>query len=143
MLYLDTSVLIALVTAEPRSAALRSWAAAVDDVLVTSDWSLTEAASGLSIKQRTAVLTEVERLVVDRALSRFLAENVEVVGVHRADYRTAARLSARPTPPLRAADALHLAVAARHDAVLHTLDDQQAAGARAHDIGAVVPVPRA
>ncbi|MCZ2826664.1 MULTISPECIES: type II toxin-antitoxin system VapC family toxin [unclassified Modestobacter] len=142
MLYLDTSVLIALVTAEPRSAALRDWAEAVDDVFVTSDWSLTEVASGLSIKQRTGALTERERAVVERALARFLAENVEVVGVHRVDYRTAARLSAQPTPPLRAADALHLAVADRHGAVLHTLDDQQAAGARAHDIGAVVPVPR-
>ncbi|MGY1840270.1 MULTISPECIES: type II toxin-antitoxin system VapC family toxin [unclassified Modestobacter] len=142
MLYLDTSVLIALVTAEPRSVALRGWAAAADDVFVTSDWALTEVASGLSIKQRTGALTEGDRVVVDRALSRFLAENVEVVGVHRGDFRTAARLSARPTPPLRAADALHLAVAARHGAVLHTLDDQQAAGAQAHDIDAVVPVPR-
>lgn len=142
MLYLDASVLIALVTAEPRSAALRKWAAAVDDVFVTSDWALTEAASVLSIKQRTGALTAGERAVVERGLARFLAEDVEVVAVHRVDHRTAARLSAQLTPALCAADALHLAVADRHGAVLHTLDDQQAAGAQAHDIGAVVPVPR-
>lgn len=143
MRYLDTSVLIALVTAESRSARLRAWAEGVPDVLATSDWAVTEAASALSIKQRSGHLTEVERSVADRALARFIDENVEVLGVHRADYRAAARLAARPVPPLRAADALHLAVAARLGALVHTLDDQQAAGALAHGIDAVIPVPRA
>jgi|1186.fasta_scaffold140167_3 predicted nucleic acid-binding protein len=142
MLYLDTSLLTALIVPEPRSHRARAWAEGVDDVFATSDWTLTEMASALSIKQRTGALTQAGRGVADRVLARFIDENVEVVAVHRADYRTAARLSAQPTPPLRAADALHLAVAARHAAVLHTLDDQQAAGGRAHGIDAVVPVPR-
>jgi predicted nucleic acid-binding protein len=142
MLYLDTSLLTALVVPEPRSQRVRAWAEGVDDAFATSDWALAELASALSIKQRTGDLTQAGRGVADRVLARFIEENVEVLGVHRADFRTAARLSAQPEPPLRAADALHLAVAARHGAVLHTLDDQQAVAGLAHGIDAVVPVPR-
>lgn len=140
--YLDTSLLVALVVTEPRSARVTSWAAEIDGDLMTSDWALAEASSALSIKQRTGELTGPTRAVADRALSRFLGENVEVVAVQRADLRAAAGLSAHLLPPLRAADALHLAVAARHGAVLTTLDDGQAAGGRAHGIKAVVPVER-
>lgn len=97
-------------------------------------------ASALSVKQRTGELTERDRAVADRALARFLDENVEIVAVLRADYRGAASMSAHPRPPLHAADALHLAVTARLGAVLHTLDEQQATGGRAHGIQAVVTV---
>jgi uncharacterized protein len=142
MLYLDTSVLIALVVPEARTARVQAWAADTEDLFGTSDWALAEMASALSIKQRTGALTEAERGVADRALARFLDENVDVVGLHRADYRTAARMSARPTPPLRAGDALHLAVAERLGALLYTLDDQQAVGGLAHGIDAAVAVPR-
>lgn len=142
MLYLDTSLLASLVVNEPRSARARTWAAEADDPFMTSDWGLAEVTSALSIKQRTGVLSDGDRAVAERVLARFLDENVEVVAVQRADYRTAASLSARPLPPLRAADALHLAVAARHGAVLHTLDDGQATGGRAHGIDVVVTVPK-
>lgn len=143
MLYLDSSLLVPLVLTEPSSPKAKSWLSDVEDELVTSIWARVEVASALSIKQRTGTLAEGGRAIAERALGRLLDEEIEVVPVQRADFEAAERMAARPVPPLRAADALHIAVAARVGATVHTLDQAQAVASRAHGVDAVVTVPKA
>ena len=50
MLYVDTSVLVALCTHEAKTAAVLKWYAASTDKLACAAWCVTEFASALGIK---------------------------------------------------------------------------------------------
>jgi predicted nucleic acid-binding protein len=143
MLYLDTSLVTALIVREARSDQARRWLVEQDpNQLLTSRWTVTEVASALSIKQRTGTLKEVDRVVADRLLDQLVDETLSVLDVQRGDFAAAARMCSRPAPPLRSGDALHLAVAARHAATIHTLDDDRAVAARTYGIDAVISVEK-
>lgn len=58
MLYVDTSVLVALHTQEARSTAASHWYAACAEQLVSAAWCVSEFASALGIKQRTGQIDE-------------------------------------------------------------------------------------
>lgn len=62
MLYLDTSVLVAALTREPRTADMQAWLGAQEaGTLCISDWTVTEFSSALSMKVRMEILTAHER----------------------------------------------------------------------------------
>ena len=62
MLYLDTSLLVAVLTHEARTAEMQEWLAAqAVDELIVSDWVVTEFSSALSVKVRTAQLSPAHR----------------------------------------------------------------------------------
>ena len=143
MIYLDTSLLATMVVAESLTEAAHTWFDRQDpDELLLSSWVLAEAASALSIKQRSGSLGDADRRDADRLVAYLADEVLTVVDVLSRDFSEAARLCSTPRPALRAADALHLAVAARHGATLHTLDQAQAAAGRAHGLDAVVTVEK-
>ena len=50
MIYVDTSVLVALIVPEPHSAAVARWYARSRAELVSAAWCVTEFASALGIK---------------------------------------------------------------------------------------------
>jgi predicted nucleic acid-binding protein len=52
MIYLVTSVVVALLTREDRSPLGLDWLAQCRDSLISSDWLITETHSALGIKQR-------------------------------------------------------------------------------------------
>jgi predicted nucleic acid-binding protein len=86
-----------------------------------SAWTLTEMASVGGIKRRTGA---IEAEVCRQALAnfqRFASTYLNTVEIEPADFRTAAVLIDSPTP-LRASDALHLAIARRLGARLLSLD---------------------
>jgi predicted nucleic acid-binding protein len=85
MIYLDTSVVVALLTPEERSAQALDWFGQSREPLISSDWLITETHSALGIKQRHHGLSS--------------------------GARQAADLLQDPGLGLRAGDALHLAVA--------------------------------
>ena len=58
MLYVDTSVLVALCTNEVKTADVVKWYAACTDELASAAWCVTEYASAMGLKQRTGQLTE-------------------------------------------------------------------------------------
>ncbi len=62
MLYLDTSLFVAALTNEPRTAEMQEWLVAQPlEQLVISDWVITEFSGALSLKVRTGQLGPAHR----------------------------------------------------------------------------------
>ena len=121
--YLDTSLLVAALTAEADGARVEAWLrlqTARD--LVVSDWVVTEFSAALSIKLRTGQLDAAQRTMALAEFSRFCDGGAAVLPVERRHFRTAALFSDQYAVGLRGGDALHLAVAFEYGAMLCTLD---------------------
>ena len=58
MIYLDTSVAVALLVPEPRTADVQAWFAGLAEATIGSDWLLAEFASAIAIKQRRSELSD-------------------------------------------------------------------------------------
>ncbi len=136
-LYLDASALVKLYLPEPESDDLNRLLMGRHDVVV-SDLAITEIVSSLCRRRREGSLTTA---VVSR-LHRALLGHIEV-GLYRrfelipAAHREAERLLISVgTVPLRALDALHLALALGAEAAsLLTWDQRLGAAARAVGLG--------
>jgi predicted nucleic acid-binding protein len=111
VIYLDTSVVVALLTPEERSALALNWLEHCRDRLISSDWLITETHSALGIKQRQHGLSQDARRAAAEQFERLLQGGVELRSLDRARFRQAAELLQDPSLGLRAGDALHLAVA--------------------------------
>lgn len=123
MQYLDTSLLVAVLTHEARTASLQTWLAAQDpENLAVSDWVVTEFSGALSIKVRTGQLTPDHRAKALAVFSELVDNSLLVWPVSRLDLRTAARFADQHATGLRSGDALHLAVAANYGGCVCTQD---------------------
>lgn len=111
MIYLDTSVVVALLTPEERSPLALDWFGQCRDSLISSDWLITETHSALGMKQRLHGLSAEARLAAGEQFERLLQGGVELRPLERGRFRHAAELLQDPALGLRAGDALHLAVA--------------------------------
>ena len=122
MIYLDTSLIVALFTSEPGSAAAQAWAKAQgDESLAISAWVSAEVASALSIKVRSGVLTVPQRAVIAMNWRQF-REGLMNLAIETAALNKAELWADRHELGLRAADALHVAIAAGYGASIATLD---------------------
>jgi predicted nucleic acid-binding protein len=124
MVYLDTSVLMAMLCPEAETDFVIGWFRQSDGAeIVSSPWARTELASALAIKLRTKQLSKKE---AELALAQGLAvlATTRCEKVESVDFDEAATLCAKPLWNLRAPDALHLAVCQRMGCnTLATLDD--------------------
>jgi predicted nucleic acid-binding protein len=111
MIYLDTSVVVALLTPEQSSSRALDWFAQSREALISSDWLITETHSALGMKQRLHGLSAEARLAAGEQFERLLQGGVELRSLDRGRFRQAAELLQDPALGLRAGDALHLAVA--------------------------------
>ena len=111
LIYLDSSVVVALLTPEERSAQALDWFAQSREPLISSDWLITETHSALGIKQRHHGLSSSARQAAGQQLERLLQGGVELRLLDRERFRQAAELLQDSALGLRAGDALHLAVA--------------------------------
>lgn len=82
------------------------------------------------------------RALAERALEQMIARGLDIVAVVTEDFRRVGDYVRPHTRNLRGADALHIAVAGRLGATLHSLDDDQVEAARQLGVDAVVPVPK-
>lgn len=123
MLYVDTSILVAALTNEARTAEMQDWLADQPaGNLAVSDWVLTEFSAALSVKLRTGQLRATDRANALAMFAELVEASFYVLPVRRADFQVAARFADQYTTGLRAGDALHLAVAANHGARIRALD---------------------
>ncbi len=130
MIYLDTSVLAATFFREPNAAHLVARLESQRKAkLIISAWALTEMASVGGIKQRTGAIDAETRWQAIAAFQRFASMHLGTVEIEPADFRTAAVLIESPTP-LRAEDALHLAIVRRLGAQIASLDRRLCAVAK-------------
>ena len=140
-LYCDTSALLKLYLPEPGSEEFNEVIEGRDDVLV-SDLAVTEIISAVARRLRQRVLTREAARRLQHAILGRLDEGVyQRVELTRDVHRRAEHfLLSLPETPLRAADALHLALAtSARAASLASFDARLVAAARAVSL-AVYPV---
>ena len=138
MIYLDTSLLVTALTAEPDTTRVQAWLAKREaGALCISDWAVSEFSSALALRLRRGELNAEERA---RVLSNWRVtqqDNLVVIPVPQPAYDLAARLCDRHELGLRAGDALHLAVASLGGHSLATLDARMAKAAVAAGVEVV------
>ncbi len=122
MLYLDTCVLLAVLLPEAHSATATMFLAEASAPLAISAWSITALHSALGLKVRTKALSQAQAETVLNAFERSLAPGLLVLEPEPQDFRNANACLCGWTTSLRAADALHLAIASGRGATLCSLD---------------------
>jgi predicted nucleic acid-binding protein len=120
--YLDTSVLVSMLTVDDNTRAATAWLSSAPRRLSLSDWSVTEFSSALALGVRTGRLTQADRTAAEVALRSRLDVDRQVEAVVADDVRTARALILATGLPLRAGDALHLAIAQRLGDAVATFD---------------------
>ncbi|RST82821.1 PIN domain-containing protein [Aquibium carbonis] len=132
MQYLDTSVLVAMLTNEDATARVHTWIADQPvGRLAVSEWVHTEFASALALKVRTGQITVGDRAAIVSGYTRIIHKSFRVYPVSADHFRSAALHLGDHELGLRAGDALHIAIAFAEGATLCTLDRRMAAAASA------------
>lgn len=138
MVCVDTSVLVALLVNEPKSAAVARWYAACDEELTSAVWCVTEFARALGIKQRTAQISAAQGATAWQAFERLCAGDLQPLPLEPATFHRAAVPTLDATTGLRAGDALHLAAALQAKAKrVAPLDDVLSRNAKQMKIAAL------
>lgn len=119
-LYLDTSLVVAALVHEAGTAtALTFLQEHARQPWLISPWVATELASALALQVRRSAITPQES---QEAWQRFLVLREQRLPLVAEDFEVAARLCLAQGPPLRAGDALHLAVCQRLNLQLASFD---------------------
>lgn len=125
--YLDTSLLVAALTNEVATVRVQTWLGGQDpEVLLVSEWVVTEFSAALSVKVRTGAVSAPHRAAALAMFTRMAAESFTVLPVATSHFRAAARYADDSALGVRAGDALHLAIAGQRGATLCTLDTRLA-----------------
>lgn len=142
MPYLDSSALAKIYAPETGSEDLENSILGRDDLLI-SDLVVTEAASALGRRRREGTISQETANVFHQTILRDLSDGFfRHVDLNAGTHRHAERLLLASAIPLRAGDALHLALAmAARAGVIVTFDDRLARAARQAGIGTVPDLP--
>jgi predicted nucleic acid-binding protein len=131
MIYVDTSVIVALLTVEPKTQSVMAWYAGLQEVPMAADWLLTEFSSAISIKVRTGQLSEANAKQVRKEFDLLTAGGLRFAPVSREAFRQAGEIVKQHQNGLRAGDSLHLAMALELGASsMASLDSTLAANAK-------------
>jgi predicted nucleic acid-binding protein len=122
MVYVDTCVLLAALTPEANSGAAAAFLEQATAPLAISPWSATELHSALGLKVRTKALSSSQAEAVLQVFERSLTPGFLMLEVEPQDFCNANACLRGWTTALRAADALHLAIASGRGATLCSLD---------------------
>ena len=122
-LYLDASVLIAAFIREVHSERVDRWLNQQDHAdLIVSGWVVAEFSGALANKLRRGDINELQRTTALAGFSRLCSDSLTVVSVRQEAFYRAAQIADQHELGVRAADALHLAIAFDRGATLCTLD---------------------
>jgi predicted nucleic acid-binding protein len=134
-LYLDTSVVVAVLVHEPGTAVAQAWLRSMASrPWQVSTWVQTELASALGMQCRRGVLSSPERDAVWSRFQAFLQGRLQLLDPVADDFALAARFCLGDGSRLRAGDALHLALCQRQNSVLVSFDKVLCEAARHHRI---------
>jgi uncharacterized protein len=111
MIYVDTSILVALCTTEPKSEIVDKWHSNSSAKMISSTWSFTEFSSALSLKVRTNQITEKQSRDAWKKFDFLCQNDIELMPIENKTYYSAGVLVVDSKSNLRAGDALHLAAA--------------------------------
>lgn len=140
MFYLDSSVLVCMFSNEDRTRDVQAWRAEINDEFVwISDWNITEFHSAMSFKRRTAQMSAEQRRNAEALFDAYLKLYPTVQQITSAHFQRAASIAGREDINIRAADALHLAVAEANGATMCTLDNKMDHAARVLEIACLIP----
>ncbi len=130
-LYLDASVLVALLTTDALSTRADALLRALRPITLVSDFATAEFASALARRVRTGELATSLAHAAFANLDIWCARSAQTVETDATDVRAATFLLRRLDLPLRTADAINIAIAQRAGARLATFDAKMATAARA------------
>jgi uncharacterized protein len=140
MIYIDTSVLVASFTVESSTSAAQSWLLAhQNEKLATSLWVKTEFYSALAMKRRLKEISDLTYAEISSRFNRVTRDTLQEFSITHSHFEAATDIVARHKLKLRAADALHLAIAADNAATLCTLDQTLFDACKALGIPCVMP----
>ena len=130
-MYVDTSVIVAMLTDEPKTQACKDWFKALTQAPMSGDWLVTEFYSAIALKQRIGQLREKD---VKATMHQFehLTNNsgIKLMPIARETFSQAGKLTHQHANT-RTGDALHLSVALQCEVkAFVTLDNAQAASAK-------------
>ncbi len=128
--YLDTSVIVALLTQDRHSARAETLIGQGTSDLVLSDLATAEFASVTARRVRERLLTIAEADAACAALDRWAASEAAPVDTVSSDIRRATLLLRRRDLDLRTQDAIHIALTERLGANMATFDAGLARAAR-------------
>lgn len=123
MVYIDTSVLLALFLNEAKTADAWCWVnRQPPGAIALSDWTLTELSSAMGVKRRMNAIDDAMHGKVLAAARQFAQLQLAMIAPDHADFHRAAALCEQWGLGLRAGDALHVVIAERRGMVICTLD---------------------
>ena len=137
--YLDTSFLVALLTAEPFSERADDFLRQHPAPLTVSDFAAAEFASALARRVRMRESSREDAVQDFSDFDLWAARSITQVELAKTDIVRAASFLRRLDLPLRTPDAIHIAIVERIDAALVTFDQAMAASARV--LGTTVMTP--
>lgn len=129
--YLDASVMVALLTNDPLTARADTFLRASTPVLVLSDFAAAEFASAVARRVRSGEIAVEDARAAFSALDTWAARTTQRVETTAADVKAAEAALRRLDLTLRTPDALNIAIAQRAGATLATFDTKMADAARA------------
>ena len=134
-LYLDTSLLVAALVHERGTATAHCYLQdKADHGWQISCWVVSELASALGLKCRQTIITASEAADIWQRFQVLERQRLQVLTPESADFQAAARFCLSPTTPLKAGDALHLAICQRQNSCLVSFDRQLHAAAMQHGV---------
>lgn len=138
-LYLDASVLVALVAKEPGATSVTAVLGVAERPLIASDFAVAETSAALARLLRIGARTAGQLEEAFTRLDGWIDAATSLRTVTSTDVAEANLLVRNPDLALRAPDAIHIAAAARLGAVLVTLDKGMTRAAAALDIPCLNP----
>ncbi len=134
-LYLDTSLLVAALVHETGTdTAVRFLQDHAQQLWMISPWVSTELASALALQVRRGAITLQESQKAWQRFGVFRAHRLQALPLFVEDFEAAACLCLAQVPPLRAGDALHLALCQRLNLQLASFDRGLCKAAAHHQV---------
>ena len=130
-MYIDTSVIVAMLTDEPKTQACKDWFSGLKQAPMSGDWLVTEFYSAIALKQRIGQLREKDLKATIHQFEQLTNNGgIKLMPIARESFSNAGKLTHQHANT-RAGDALHLSVAMQCEAkAFATLDMAQAASAK-------------